>query len=126
MVYAGEGVLTESYVDRQNEIASLRSRFHNRIPIICLAKAQSTVRIERSKFLVPANMMYAEFKYVLQKHLLCQAMNSPDFFGKNMTLHVYVNDMVPKSQTHIGELYRKHRSDDGVLYLMYSNECSLG
>lgn len=119
-------MISESKGLNQQKIARLRARCHNRIPIICLAKPHSTVKIDRCKFLVPSNMMYAEFKYILQKHLLCQSMNSLEYMGKNTTLHLYVKDVVPKSQTYMGELYKKYHSEEGILYLTYSNEYALG
>lgn len=71
-------------------------------------------------------MMYAEFKYILQKHLIYQTREKPDYIGKNSTLYLYIKDKVPKSQTHMGELFRMYRSEEGILYMTYSNEYALG
>ncbi|GBE58971.1 autophagy-related 8 atg8 [Babesia ovata] len=116
----------DSLAGRQSEIANLRARFHNRIPVICVAKKFSTLHIDKSKFLVPANMMYAEFKYILQKHLVAENIEKPERVGKNVALYLYVGGIIPMAQALMGELFQKHQSEEGVLYMTYANENTLG
>ncbi|GFE53210.1 autophagy-related 8 atg8 [Babesia ovis] len=108
------------------EGSDIYERFLNRIPVVCLPRNKTTVRINRSKFLVPANMMYAEFKYILQKHIVAESTANSEYIGKNATLYLYVGDVVPVSQAAIGDLFRKYRSPEGILYMTYANENSLG
>ncbi|AFZ79206.1 hypothetical protein BEWA_020530 [Theileria equi strain WA] len=112
--------------ERRSEIARLRSKFRNRIPVICVSSHNSSFKIERLKFLVPVNMMYGEFKYILQKHLNCQLMDNPDYYGENTTIYLYVDNSIPKMSTLLGELFKKYKSDDGIMYMVYSSENTLG
>ncbi|ORM41961.1 Autophagy-related protein 8 [Babesia sp. Xinjiang] len=116
---------SDSFTESQLEAYNLRARFVNRIPVMCLPRNKNTTRIEKSKFLVPSTMMYAEFKYILQKHLVSQNAKDTNYVAKNATIFLYVGDIVPVSQTAIGELYRKYGSD-GILYMTYANENTLG
>ncbi|EDO08156.1 Autophagy protein Atg8 ubiquitin like family protein [Babesia bovis T2Bo] len=115
-----------SYRSGHNESSDVTERFLNRIPVVCLPRNNKVPRIARSKFLVPGNMMYAEFKYILQKHLVAENASNSVYIGKNATLYLYVADKVPVSQAAIGDLYREHRSAEGILYMTYANENSLG
>ncbi|XP_952381.1 autophagy protein 8I, putative [Theileria annulata] len=118
--------LDDILAERKNEVSRLRSKFRNRIPVICIPSHNNPFKIERSKFLVPVNMMYGEFKYLLQKHLNCQLMDDPHYYGKNSTVYLYVNNKIPKMSTLLGDLFRKHKSEDGILYMVYSSENTLG
>ncbi|UVC49901.1 autophagy protein 8I [Theileria orientalis] len=118
--------LDDIIAERRNEVSKLRSKFKNRIPIVCVPSHNASFKLERSKFLVPMNMLYGEFKYIFQKHLTCQYMDDPKFYGKNSTIYLYVNNKIPKISTALGDLFRKHKSEDGIMYMVYSSENTLG
>ncbi|KAK2196598.1 bifunctional Autophagy protein Atg8 ubiquitin-like/Ubiquitin-like domain superfamily [Babesia duncani] len=111
--------------ERQTEVMRLRAKFNDRIPVIC-TPMKNNLNGTCSKFLVPDNMMYGEFKYVLQKHLYCQINTSLNRSDHNTTLYLYVDNKVPKIATLMEDLYRKFSASDGILYMSYSNENALG
>ena len=104
---------------RSVESARIRSRFPNRIPVI-VEKANSTdVKvINKSKYLVPADLTVGQFIYIIRKRL---RMN------ETQALFIYINKCtLPPTAAMISEIYEKHHDEDGFLYALYAGENTFG
>ncbi|XP_055388734.1 uncharacterized protein LOC129617609 [Condylostylus longicornis] len=122
---------------RAAEAHRIRSKYPNRIPVICERAARSDLpEMDKKKFLVPMNMMVGEFKYIVHKHInQCalsrqeQAQGAPvqaSPVTHEKTIYLFVNNTAPKAGALMQELYEEHVSEDGFLYVEYSAENTLG
>lgn len=110
---------------RSEEAHRIRSKYPNRIPVICEKHPRSNLpTIEKKKFLVPVNMLVGEFKYIIHKHVT-QASQTMGGTAEQ-TIYLFINDSQPRASSLISEIYETQRDDDGFLYVQYSAENSLG
>lgn len=106
---------------RTAEAARIRAKYPDRIPIIVEmdggCNAKDIPKIDKQKFLVPADLTMGQFQYVVRKRI---KMNC------EKALFIFVNRrLVPTSQT-ISNTYEEHKHEDGFLYVIYSGENTFG
>ena len=90
----------------------------NRIPIICELHKTSQLSLKSDlKFLTHQNMVLKSFHGSVRKK-----MN----FSEDAVLFFYHGKTVLKNQQSMGELYQKYKSEDGFLYLQFSEINALG
>lgn len=124
-----------AFEKRAAESHRIRSKYPNRIPVICERAPRSDLpEMDKKKFLVPMNMMVGEFKYIVHKHINQCAMArqdqdhgvGPGAVTHEKTIYLFVNNTAPKAGALMQELYEEHVSEDGFLYIEYSAENTLG
>lgn len=106
---------------RRADCIRIRERFPDRIPIIVerYKSADSDVpHIDKAKYLVPGDLTFGQFVYVIRKRL---ALSS------EKALFLYVKNTLPASSKLISTLYATHAdAEDGFLYVIYSSENTFG
>ena len=96
----------------------LISKYPNKIPIIINKYADSTLpQLDKHKFIVPKDITIAQFNYIIRKRIKLDPSES---------IFIYINNLLPPSSSTINELYDMHKSDDGFLYITYTNENTFG
>lgn len=104
---------------RVKEAEQIKSKFPDRIPIICerASKNADIPLIQKHKFLAPANMTIGQFIYVIRKNLS---------LPPEKALFLFVGNTLPTTQTLMRELYGDFVDNDGFLYIKYSGESVFG
>lgn len=102
------------------EATKVRQKFPGRIPVI-VEKAEKSgsdiPNIDKSKFLVPGDLSFGQFIYVIRKRM----MLSPD-----KAIFLFVNNILIPSSTMMNEVYYNYADSDGFLYVIYNGESTFG
>ena len=104
---------------RVDEAAAVRRKYPGRVPVIVERhrNERTLPLIDRNKFLVPADLSFAQFMFVVRKRLRLHACES---------LFLLCDDMLPSSSLPMGDVYGARRAADGFLYFTYAAENAFG
>jgi GABA(A) receptor-associated protein len=112
--------------DNNTNALRIIAKYPDRLPLVVNKHEKSELpEIAKKKFLVPRNMLCAEFKYIINKYLQKENMNS-NLSDKSIYLYICDSRYSIKPSEVIHEIYDKYKSTDSFLYLMYSSENTLG
>lgn len=112
-----------SLQDRQQECDRIKSKYPDRIPILVFKDIRSNAfdiqDIDKHKFLVPGDLSFGQFSYVIRKRIKLKP---------EISLFVFTaSGFLPTTSTMISEIYNTHKDkDDGFLYIVYSGENTFG
>jgi GABA(A) receptor-associated protein len=107
-----------SYVSRQQESNRIRTKYPQRIPIICEKLNNSTKNeLDKKKYLVANDLTCGQFLYIIRKR-----MELPP----EKALFLFIKGIIPPIHTTLFELDTCYRDEDGFLYLSYSEENVFG
>lgn len=109
-----------TFEHRQKEATKVLDKYPNRVPIICekLQSCKDVPDVDRYKYLVPGDMNFSQFAFVIRKRLKIPSHMSIFFF-------VNGNVLVPTWQLFY-HLYDDYKDKDGFLYIIYSGENTFG
>jgi GABA(A) receptor-associated protein len=112
----------ESLDERRRQSNRLRSKFRDRVPVIANAANERTVAAcgegtPKSKYLVPNDLSFGEFMYIIRKRIKVD---------EKQALVGFVNSLLPPNAKSMSELYSESSSEDGFLYITYSLENTFG
>ena len=105
---------------REGELERIRSKHPDKIPIFItksLYAKDSLPEMRKRKFLVPVDYTMGQFLLTIRKWLLLK----PD-----QAIFIFIDNTLPMVGSTVGELYIKHKGDDGVLRLTYASENTFG
>ena len=106
--------------ERKAEAAKIRSKFPDRVPVICeraSSASASLPHIDNSKFLVPEEMTMGQLVYIVRKRIK---------LPPEQAIFVFVAGRLPPTSAKLADLYRKHQDADGMLYCVYASENTFG
>ena len=106
-----------TYEERIAESKKIKNKYRMSAPIIVEPKDNKTKRIDKTKFLVPWDLTYSQFLYVVRKRLSVDSSES---------IFMFCNNSLPKNQDTMHSLYQKHGNADGFLYFVYAFENTFG
>jgi GABA(A) receptor-associated protein len=98
----------------------VREKYPNRVPCI-VRRAQREYRlgeIDKSKYLVPCDLTFGQFMFVLRQRLQVKPFESLFAFVNNHTL-------VAESSL-MSQIDKQHKDTDGFLHIFYATENSFG
>jgi GABA(A) receptor-associated protein len=97
----------------------IRGRYPDRIPIICQRVGTNIPKIDKSKYLVPGDLTFGQFMYVIRKRIKLEP---------EMGLYMFVGEgaSIPNNTSLISRVYDSFRDKDGFLYINYSGENTFG
>jgi GABA(A) receptor-associated protein len=99
-------------------LARIRSKYPDRVPIICEKAPKSNVPdIDKKKYLVPSDLTVGQFVYVIRKRIKLPA---------EQAIFIFVNGHIPSNASLLSAIYDEHTDPDGFLYLTYSGESTFG
>mmetsp|Transcript_3992 Transcript_3992/g.6103 ORF Transcript_3992/g.6103 Transcript_3992/m.6103 type:complete len:150 (-) Transcript_3992:176-625(-) len=135
---------------RKAEADKIRSKYPDRIPVICeKAKKSDIVDIDKKKYLVPADLTVGQFVYVIRKRIKLTPEKAIFIFVNNTlppTGKLYSSppcsefllfqttfwfvvaqySPYPSIGAVMSQIYKEHKDDDGFLYVTYSGESTFG
>eukprot|EP01092_Planopodium_desertum_P013812 TRINITY_DN6789_c0_g1_i1.p1 TRINITY_DN6789_c0_g1~~TRINITY_DN6789_c0_g1_i1.p1 ORF type:complete len:128 (-),score=3.55 TRINITY_DN6789_c0_g1_i1:49-432(-) len=108
-----------SFEKRLDVSSKIRKQYADRIPVIVEKAAGSRISdITKQKFLAPADITVAKFITEIRKHVKLTA---------DQNIFIFISDNVmPQPASTMGQLYAKHKDEDGFLYVVYSGENTFG
>ena len=93
-------------------------KYPDRVPVYVNKKEGSNVQeITKHKYLVPKEMTMGNFIYVLRKNITLKS---------SQALFVFVDNLIVSNSEMLGEIYNRHKNEDGFLYVIYSSESTFG
>lgn len=103
---------------RQAEAQRIRSKYPDRIPVICEKADRSDIPdIDKKKYLVPSDLTVGQFVYVIRKRIKL----SPE-----KAIFIFINNVLPPTAALMSSIYEEQKDDDGFLYITYSGENTFG
>ena len=107
-----------TFQQRSREALNIMGKYPNSLPIIVQNGPSSTLPlIDKNKFLVPKDITFGEFVYVIRKRLKLKEYQS---------IFVFVNRTLPLNTKLISVLYDEHSEDDNFLYCYIQGENVFG
>jgi GABA(A) receptor-associated protein len=109
-----------SLAQRVIEANKIKEKFPGKIPIIVEKAKKSNADIpdiDKSKFLVPKDLSFGQFIYIIRKRI----MLSPD-----KAIFAFVNNNLVPSSIMMSEVYNLYADTDGFLYVVYNGESTFG
>jgi len=109
-----------TFQKRYEESSRIRSKYPDRIPIICekLNSGNNLItEIDKKKYLVPYDLTCGQFAYVIRKRLKMPA---------EQAIYLFVKGVIPSSSALINVVYNDYKDDDGFLYVSYNGENTFG
>lgn len=110
-----------TFEQRKKEFEKIKIKFPDKIPIIVeqnnIKNSTKSIPIDANKFLVPNDITFSQFIYVIRKRTNIPAEDALFFF---------VNNTIPSMSVLLSDLYNNHKDTDGFLYIAYSGESTFG
>jgi GABA(A) receptor-associated protein len=108
-----------SFEKRLEESEKVRAKYPERLPVIVERHGNSLniPEIDRNKYLVPDDLTFGQMVYVIRKRVQIPS---------DQAMYFFVNGSLMPFNKLIFEIYEKHKSEDGFLYLIYSGETTFG
>jgi len=105
------------FLKRKNESELILAKYPNRIPIICERYDKTLPHLDRKKYLIPEDLIIANFLLVIRKRLKLESHKS---------LYLAINNKIPATNQYISTIYDKYCDEDGFLYINYCEETTFG
>jgi GABA(A) receptor-associated protein len=102
---------------RWNECNKILERYPDRIPI--LVSTSENLNIDRHKYLVPNDITFQQFSYIVKKRINCKS-------DEALFYYMGENNIMPRFTDTMKELYYKYKSTDGYLILIICKESTFG
>merc|ERR1712094_148464 len=103
---------------RTAEAKRIRSKYPDRIPVICeKASGSSIPDIDKKKYLVPADLTVGQFVYVIRKRIK---------MSSEKAIFIFINNVPPTAALMSSSIYEEQKDEDGFLYITYSGENTFG
>ncbi|WFD33350.1 hypothetical protein MCUN1_000163 [Malassezia cuniculi] len=108
-----------SFEERRQEAERIRSKYPDRIPVICEKAPKTDVpTIDKNKFLVPSvrsqhadqDLSVGQFVYVVRKRIK---------LAPEKAIFIFVADILPATAAQMSTIYEQHKDADGFLYVKY-------
>ena len=108
---------THSFEKRLDESTSIIAKYPERIPIICERLTTKVPEIDRSKYLCPNDLSLGNLVYVIRKRIK---------IAPEEAIYLFINERILPVSNILGEIYEKHKDEDGFLYIKYDSEATFG
>lgn len=106
-----------SFENRCKESKKVLTKYPNRIPIIVESNDNKLPIIDKKKFLVPNDITVGQFQYIIRKRIQLQP---------EVALFFYINNIIPSTNSTMGQIYNEYKNDDNFLYIIYQGENTFG
>ncbi|XP_060604461.1 microtubule-associated proteins 1A/1B light chain 3C-like [Ruditapes philippinarum] len=110
----------KSFATRKEEVAGIRAKFPNKVPVIVerYYKEQSLPILDKTKFLVPEELTMSQFATIIR---LRMSLN------ENQAFYLIINNKSISSMSmSLAEVYRDDKDEDGFLYMTYASQEMFG
>lgn len=108
----------KTFQERINESTKIKSKYPDRVPVICEKNPGSGLEIlDKRKYLVPNDITATQFLFIIRKRLK---------LASEKGIFLFVNNMIAPSTHTMIDLYNEYKDDDGFLYMNYTEENVFG
>ena len=108
----------KTFQERINESTKIKSKYPDRVPVICEKNPGSGLEIlDKRKYLVPNDITSTQFLFIIRKRLKLSSEKG---------IFLFVINMLATSTHTMIELYNEYKDDDGFLYMNYTEENVFG
>nr|XP_001093103.3 microtubule-associated proteins 1A/1B light chain 3C [Macaca mulatta] len=110
----------KSLAIRQEEVAGIRAKFPNKIPVVVERYPRETFLplLDKTKFLVPQELTMTQFLSIIRSRMVLRASEAFYLLVNNKSL-------VSTSVT-MAEIYRDYKDEDGFVYMTYASQETFG
>lgn len=105
--------------DRMKQSLQVKYKYPDRIPVFLSRKDDKCIPISKNKFLVPKTMTFGELLYILRRHIELDPK-------KAMIVFLQDKNILPPCSSSMQQLFSDYMSNDGFLYMVYSQENTFG
>ena len=110
--------INKTFEERLNESSKIKSKYPDRVPVICEKNPGSGLEIlDKRKYLVPNDITATQFLFIIRKRLK---------LASEKGIFLFVNNMIAPSTHTMIDLYNEYKDDDGFLYMNYTEENVFG
>ena len=107
-----------SLEERKSECDKIRQKHPDKIPVILVASPSSSLgELETNKYLLPSDLTVGHFIYVIRTKMKLSSEKA--FF-------LFIDGIIPATTSILGQLYDKHKSEDGFIYFTITSENTFG
>jgi GABA(A) receptor-associated protein len=104
---------------RLSESKRIMAKYPDRIPLIVFKDPKSQLaQLDKYKYLIPLDLTLGQFIHVIRKKIKL----GPE---KSIFLFTQQNNIINVSEL-MNSVYKKHKDEDGFLYLVYFEENTFG
>ncbi|XP_077574913.1 microtubule-associated protein 1 light chain 3 gamma [Stigmatopora nigra] len=110
----------KSFATRKQEVAGIRSKFPNKIPVIIerYEREKFLPPLDKTKFLVPHELTMNQFVTIIRNRMALLP---------SQAFYLLVNNSGLASMTlSMAQVYCDHQDDDGFLYMTYASQEMFG
>lgn len=108
----------KTFQERINESTKIKSKYPDRVPVICEKNPGSGLEIlDKRKYLVPNDITTTQFLFIIRKRLKLSSEKG---------IFLFVNNIIAPSTHTMIDLYNEYKNDDGFLYMNYTEENVFG
>jgi GABA(A) receptor-associated protein len=104
----------------RESVLKIKEKYPDRVPIFVLRSKHDKVlpNINMNKFVVPSQLTVGELMNVVRKRI---------DLGQEISMFFFIEEKILICNTDsIGELYDKHKNEDGLLLMYYCGENTFG
>jgi GABA(A) receptor-associated protein len=119
------------WTEHLSKSQSLRTKYPDKIPVIVDRANATTPKMNRNKFLVPADLTVGQFLYVIRKHMPALEAHEALFifvktfkYGKDEKCTI--NDTLPTPSSLMSSVYREYQDRSGYVFFSISTESTFG
>jgi GABA(A) receptor-associated protein len=104
--------------ERKLEANRIFLKYPTRIPIISeQAPGSKLPALDKKKYLVPNDLTFGQFVYVIRKRIQLPA---------DQAIYIFVNGVLPPPSALVSEIHKLYADEDRFLYCQYSSESTFG
>lgn len=110
----------KSFATRKEEVAGIRAKFPNKVPVIVerYYKEQSLPILDKTKFLVPEELTMSQFSTIIRNRMS---------LNENQAFYLIINNKsISSMSVSLAEVYRDDKDEDGFLYMTYASQEMFG
>lgn len=100
-----------------SEYQRIMEKYPDRIPVIIKKAVSNAPDIDRNKYLVPKDITFGSFVYIIRQRLKMK----PD-----QALFIMANNSLVNQTELMSSVYKRYKSSDGSLKLVYTLESTFG
>lgn len=108
---------THSLDDRKSESERILSKYPDRIPIIAEIENDSSLTLDKKKYLVPNDLTVGQFVYVIRKRIK---------LAPEKSIFMFIGDTIPSTGALLSQMYKEKKDEDGFLYITVTEENTFG
>lgn len=102
----------------KGKVELLKKKFPNKIPCVVLKhKSSKLPDIDKHKYLIPYDITFGQFFYIIRKRLS---------LDNSQSLFLFINNQLPPTGLLMSQLFEQQKNNNGYLEIKYMEESVFG